>query len=418
MRLGILTQYYPPEIGAPQARLSELAAHVVARGHDVAVLTAMPNYPTGVIHDGYGGVLRREVRDGVRVVRTFIYPTQRADYAHRLANYFSFVLSSAAVGGAAVGPLDYLMVESPPLFLGLSGIWLAALKRARLVFNVSDLWPESAVRLGLLRQESAAYRASARLEALCYRRAWLVTGQSRGILADIGARFPETRRYHLSNGVDTTRFAPTRATAEARRLLSPDGRCVALYAGLHGLAQGLEQLLDAAERIPPEAGLDVVLVGDGPEKAALVARAAERGLHHVRFLPPLPAAEIPALVASSDVALVPLKLHLPGAVPSKVYEAMASARPVMMVATGEPAELVRTHDAGLVAAPGDVAALADGLRRLVADPALRERLGAAGRRAAEAHFDRAAIAGTFIDHLQEHQHAPAGAGARRRAATL
>ena len=118
MHLAILTQYYPPEMGAPQARLSELAAAFVARGHDVEVLTAMPNYPLGRVHDGYGGVLRRESRDGVRVVRTFVYATQRLDLVHRLTSYASFVLSSAIVGTLALRRPDYLLVESPPLFLG------------------------------------------------------------------------------------------------------------------------------------------------------------------------------------------------------------------------------------------------------------------------------------------------------------
>src|SRR2546425_12402524 len=120
MKLTILSQYYPPEVGAPQARLSELAAAFVRRGHQVTVLTAMPNYPVGRIHEGYGGLFRREVRDGVQVIRTFIYPTQSAGLIRRLANYFSFVVSSALFGTFLLTPQDYLLVESPPLFLGLA----------------------------------------------------------------------------------------------------------------------------------------------------------------------------------------------------------------------------------------------------------------------------------------------------------
>jgi glycosyltransferase involved in cell wall biosynthesis len=414
MRLGILTQYYPPEMGAPQARLSELAAHVVRAGHRVTVLTAMPNYPTGVVQPGYGGVFRREQRDGVRVLRSFIYPTQRADFVHRLTNYFSFVGSSALAGAATLGRLDYLLVESPPLFLGLSGIWLSAVTRARLIFNVSDLWPESAVHLGVLRPGSLAHRASAALEALCYRRAWLVSGQSPGILRSIQERFPGRRTFLLSNGVDTGTFTPHRATDDARRLLARDGRAVALYAGLHGLAQGLGQLLDAAERLTWESGIDVVLVGDGPEKPALVRHAEERGLKHVRFLPPQPREQMPALLAASDMILVPLKMHLPGAVPSKLYEAMASGRPVVLVATGEPADIVRTHDAGVVLEPGAVDALATALQRLHDDPAERARLGANGRRAVEASFDRSRIVGGFIDYLLESLHERTGGAAAGR----
>jgi glycosyltransferase involved in cell wall biosynthesis len=408
VRLAILTQYYPPEIGAPQRRLASLAGHFVRAGHEVSVLTAMPNYPLGRIHPDYGGLLRRETIDGVRVVRTFIYPTQRADYLHRLANYFSFVASSAAIGAALLERPDLLLVESPPLFLGLSGVLLARLKRTRLIFNVSDLWPETAVRLGVVREGSTIHRLSARLEGYCYRRAWLVTGQSREIVASITQRFPECRTYHLSNGVDCSAFGPDRATPEARATLcGPDApgpeageRCVALYAGLHGIAQGLPQLLAAAQVLGRESGPDLVFIGDGPVKDGLVAEARARGLVRVRFLDVRPANALPPLLAAADILLVPLGLGIPGAVPSKLYEAMATGRPVVLVATGEAATIVREHRAGLVVEPGDIAGLADALRTLRDNPALRAELGANGRRAALRHFDRAEIARRFIAMLE------------------
>ncbi|HKV50181.1 MAG TPA: glycosyltransferase family 4 protein [Gemmatimonadaceae bacterium] len=404
MRFAILTQYYPPEIGAPQRRLSSLARHFVAAGHDVSVLTAMPNYPMGRVHDGYGGVARREEMDGVHVLRAFIYPTQKTDYAHRLANYFSFAASSVAVGWPGLARLDFLMVESPPLFLGPSGVWMSRLKGARLIFNVSDLWPESAVRLGMVREGSTVHRVSARLERYCYERSWLITGQSREIIADIEHRFPGRRTYHLSNGVDCAEFGAQRATSDARATLGAlDGACVAVYAGLHGIAQGLSQLLAASNalRAAPAVPLDMVLIGDGPVKRALVDEARDLGLDRVRFLAARPAAELPALLASADILVVPLGLGIPGAVPSKLYEAMASGRPVVLVATGEAADIVRRHEAGMVIEPNDIAGLANALRTLSANPDLRRRLGANGRRAAEACFDRAAIARQFIATIEE-----------------
>ena len=126
MRLTILTQYYPPETGAPQRRLSHLAGHFVRAGHSVTVLTAMPNYPKGKVFPGYGGLVHREQLDGVKVIRTSIYPTQKTGFLPRLANYFSFVISSSAVGSLLMPQSDYIFVESPPLFLGLSGYWLSS----------------------------------------------------------------------------------------------------------------------------------------------------------------------------------------------------------------------------------------------------------------------------------------------------
>jgi glycosyltransferase involved in cell wall biosynthesis len=400
MDITLLSQYYPPEIGAPQARLSELAAHFVERGHSVTVLTGMPNYPTGRIQAGYGGTLLREHKDGINLIRTFVFATQQARLAPRIANYLSFVTSSAIMGSLLLAHADFLLVESPPLFLGLSGMWLSRMKRARMIFNVADLWPESAVQLGLLGRESKAFKASLLLEKICYSQAWLITGQSRSILSDIHKRFPGKPTFHLSNGVDTCKFRPDRWTEAARATLSRNGECVVLYAGLHGLAQGLDQALDAAEQLQNDTGIRFVLIGDGPEKNQLLNSAKRRNLSNVRFLDPRPAAEMPSLIASADIVLVPLKKYIPGAVPSKLYEAMASARPVVLVAEGEAAELVCQHKAGIGIKPGAINDLVWAIRRLHMDPPLRRTLGQNGRRATEQIFDRTRIAKRFIDHLE------------------
>lgn len=402
MNITLLTQYYPPEVGAPQARLSEVAKHFVRRGHSVTVLTAMPNYPTGRIFPGYGGLWKRENLNGVNVIRTFIYPTQKADFIRRLGNYFSFVLSSAALGSMLVGKADYLLVESPPLFLGFSGWWLSQMKGSRLIFNVSDLWPESAVKLGVLSRGGMAHQVSEYIEKTCYRKAWLITGQSKSILADIGSRFPTYPTFHLSNGVDTQLFSPDRMTEESRAVLENNkkGKVVALYAGLHGLAQGLDQILEAADVLRKHDDLQITLIGDGPEKNQLMKRASERNLSNVQFLPPRPAREIPPLVAAADILLVTLKLHIPGAVPSKLYEAMAAGRPVVLVADGEAAEIVETYKSGFVVKPGDINGLIKALRLLQKNPDLRYELGQNGRKAVEKYFDRTSIANQFIQHLE------------------
>jgi colanic acid biosynthesis glycosyl transferase WcaI len=400
MRFGILTQYYPPEIGAPQVRLSELAACLTRRGHEVTVLTAMPNYPAGRIHDGYAGLWRRENMAGANIIRTAIYPS-RALGIRRLASYGSFVASSSALGALMLPGLDFLMTESPPLFLGIAGYWLSRLKRARWIFNVSDLWPESAVRLGAVREGWALSTAFA-LESACYRRAWLVSGQSQEILEDITRRFPGVPTWHLANGANPEVFSPAARSPEARRKLG-GGSCIALYAGLHGIAQGLDQVLRAAVMLRDIAGLRIVLMGEGPEKAALVRAAKERGLANVGFLDPVPRAEMPALLASADIALVPLKDYLPGAVPSKIYEAMAAAVPVVLAGDGEAAAIVRRSRSGVVVPPGDADRLALAIGELAGDEARRRDLGSAGLRAALGEFNRREILDRFIDHLERFQ---------------
>jgi len=394
MRITILTQYYPPEMGAPQARLSELARNLVSSGHTVTVLTSMPNYPTGRLFQGYRGLYRRENVDGVSVIRAFIYPSNSLGVAPRLLNYFSFVLSSILIGAVVLPRADFLLTESPPLFLGISGFLLSRLKGARWIFNVSDLWPESAVRLGVV-GEGLSLRIAYAIEAFCYGKAWLVTGQSREILADIHRRFPNVSTHHLSNGVDTDLFGPERRSMKTRRDFGNDGSCIALYAGLHGIAQGLDQILEALTLVDNQTSLEVVFIGDGPEKERLIRRSAELGLKNVRFLGARGRSEMPATIASADIALVPLKSKLPGAVPSKIYEAMGSGVPVLLVADGEAGDIINSVGCGIVVPHGDLPGIASALERLANNTDLRREMGAAGRRQAVERFDRRTICKTF-----------------------
>lgn len=415
MRLTILTQYYEPETGAPQRRLSSLARNFVAAGHEVTVLTAMPNYPTGKIHSGYGGWISRETTRGISIIRTFIHPTQSTRFLPRLLNYFSFVFSSIVCGTWSLKRSDYLLVESPPLFLGIAALWLSAVKRSRLIFNVSDLWPESAVQLGVISKNGLWYRLAQCLEALCYKKAWLVTGQARTIVADIKSRFPSVRTFLLSNGVETDKFAPELGTADARWLLSPNDEFVVLYAGLLGLAQGLDQVLEAAKALNGCVGLRFVLIGDGPERRALVERAQKECLSNVAFLEPRSAEEIPPLIASADLVVVPLKCSIRGAVPSKLYEAMASARPVVLIAEGEAAEIVESSDCGSVVSPGDVIGLVTAIQTIRSDPNRASVMGANGRRVVMRSFDRKAIGRAFERFLEGHQQ-PAISGRSKQGA--
>lgn len=398
MHIILHTQYYPPEVGAPQARLSELASGLVRRGHRVTVLTSMPNYPQGRIYPGYKGFFRMEKIDGVDVIRTAIYPAQSAQLLPRLSGYFSFVFSSLLVGGLNVRSADFLLTESPPLFLGIAGFLLSRWKRARWIFNVSDLWPESVVRLGMLR-EGIALQVGLMLEAFCYSKAWVVTGQSRSILKNINSRFPTVKTYWFSNGVDSKVFDPRRYDANSRSFLGNKDELIVLYAGLHGYAQGLEQILLAARRFEDSSKIRFVLIGDGPEKKKLLEMARTLGLHNVTFLDPIPKEKMPRIVASVDICLIPLKIYIPGAVPSKLYEAMASGCPVLLIAEGEAADIVNGSQAGIVVKPGDIDAIVRGVETFVADPFLREQMGKAGREVVRKYYDRSKITDKFLKFL-------------------
>lgn len=394
MRIVIHTQYYPPEVGAPQARLSDLARRLKELGHDVRILTALPNYPTGKIFEGYPRFWKRERGDGIPVTRCWILPSNRKNPLHRLVCYLSFCLSSFVVGLVLFRRVDVILTESPPLFLAVAGWFLAVLKRARWILNVSDLWPDSAKHIGMMNEHSLAFEILRDLAHFLYRRAWLITGQSREIVEEIRKQVPSVRPYHLSNGVDTASFRPKSRREDVRRRYLRDHEVAFVYAGLHGLFQGLDQILQAAQQLERDR-IRFLLFGDGPEKEALVREAREHRLNNVDFHPPIPHDKIPSILASMDVAVITLKSPIRGAVPSKIYEAMGSGIPVLLVADGEARRIVERAGAGVVVDPGDIETLVTSVRRLAECREWRRELGKAGRHAAVRRYDRFKIAKQF-----------------------
>lgn len=389
--LCLLTQYYPPEMGAPQVRLSELATRLIGRGWQVDVLTALPNYPRGKIFEGYDR-WKPVVEEcaGARVVRVPLYPAQRG-FAKRLISYFSFVASASTLGPTLCRHPDLLVVESPPLFIGYAAWALSSSWRVPYVLNVSDLWPESAVRIGML-GDGLALRLARDLERRLYLRSAGVTGQSDGIIDGVQRTAPGVPTAVITNGADPTRFGPSKADDAARTLIGAEPGPIFLFAGLLGHAQNLGQLLDLAKSLPSHVPGRFVLVGDGPERQMLVKRVRDEGITRVRIVGEQPHDRIPALLAASHCAITTMSGEIPGMVPSKIYEAMASHLPILLMGEGEPARRIRDADCGLSVPPGDLAGARSAVERLANDHALRARLGANGREAAETTYNRDRIA--------------------------
>lgn len=399
MRFLIVTQYYPPEIGAAQARLSAFARQLLNAGHEVEVVTALPNYPGGELRDSDRRTLgRREVIDGVGVRRTWLLTGTGAG-ARRLASYLSFAATGLVSALAAARP-DVVFVESPPLFLGVSG-WMAA-KRARAAFvlNVSDLWPDSVKNLGIL-SDGPALRAAERLEGWLYARATGVTAVTEGIRSTLVEHkgVPSRKVLFLPNGVDLDLFRPAAPDPAVRaRHGLPDGPLV-LYTGNHGYAQALETVVGAAMLVPD---VTVALVGAGSDKARIERLAAERGATNVRFLPPVPPEEVAPLYGLAVAGLATLRSSalMEGARPAKALAVMGCGKPVIYSGSGEGAELVREADAGVTVPPEDPQALAAAIRHLVDDPGEAARLGANGRRYVGSHLSWPALTEAWLAQLR------------------
>lgn len=403
MKLLILTQYYPPEIGAPQNRLHELAIRLKANNIDVEVLTAMPNYPKMELFQEYtNGLVKEEIIDGVQVFRAKIYVSKSKGILKRLLNYFSFVVTSYW-RGRKLGNYDYLLVESPPLFLGYTAMALSKKLKAKLIFNVSDLWPESAEKLNIVSNKTLL-KFAYNLEAKCYRKAHLITGQTQGIVDNIKFRFPNKKVYWLPNGVDVEFYNPELYLKSDFRIKHgfKNEDTLFFYGGILGHAQGLQTVLKAAKIVERITSIQIILQGAGPEKEELLKLKESLQLENVHFLPPVSKSEMPYILKEVDVALVPLrKLDLfQGAIPSKIFEALAMEKPLLLGVNGEAkAHFIDNAKAGLYFEPENEVSLAEKLKEMAMDKSKIIEMGKNGREYVIKNFNRNKIAQDFIQHL-------------------
>ena len=402
MKILFLTQYFPPEIGAPQNRLYELATRLQNKGADVTILTAMPNYPGMVLVDKYKGKFYCvENLNSLTVHRAYIFVKKSRSLFVRLLNYFSFVFTSIIIGVSKIDKQDYIFCESPPLFLGISALILTKIKKAKLIFNVSDLWPESAEKLGLIRNKFLL-RISTKLEEYLYENSQLITGQTRGIIKDISTRFPGKTIYWLKNGIDTKLFE--NVNNHHWRIENGFSRndFLVLYAGILGYAQGLDVILFAANILQNSSETKFIILGDGPEKERLKKLSAELKLKNVLFLDPQPKENMPFITTSINTSVIPLKKIdiFKGAIPSKIFEILASKKPILLGVDGEAKDLFITEGkCGISFTPENAEDLVKHILELYNSPSLAKNLGLNGFNYVSKNFNHDIIAEEFWDLL-------------------
>jgi putative colanic acid biosynthesis glycosyltransferase WcaI len=403
VRIVYVSHYYPPEMGAPAARVSAFARRWAAMGHDVTVVTTFPNHPTGIIPPEYRGHLRLIEDDhGVRVVRTFLYAAANKGVVKRGLCYVSFALSSILQGYGPVGRPDIVIATSPQFLVTLSGFALSRLKGVPLVTEIRDLWPDSIVAVGASAANSPLVRGLRVLEGFVYRHSDLVISVTRSfvpLLEDRGAR----RVGFISNGADPAAFAPSATRDVLRSRFGLGNRFVASFVGTLGMAHGLDTVLDAAEILRERPDVLFWLVGEGARRAALQAEARRRGLPNVRFEGQVPREEIPNVLAASDAALVLLRPDplFETVRPSKMFEAMAAACPVVLGVRGESRAVLDESGGGIGIEPGSGDALARAVVELAADPDRGRRMGALGRTYVTTRLSHDALARDYAAALQD-----------------
>ena len=379
MRVLIISQYFPPEIGAGQTRVHTFASGLAARGHEVEVVCEVPNHPRGVVLDGYGGGFRdRRALDGFEATYVWVRARPEKTLVNRLAAYGSYAASGGLAAALAHRP-DVVFASSPPLPVGLPAALAAVRHRVPWVLDVRDLWPQAAVAMGEL-GSPRAIAAAEWLERRLYRGATAITTVTEPFRRHIEAIAPAGKPIELlPNG--TTRLWVEAADIPPDRdaLGLPSDRFLTTYAGTFGAAQGLEPLIDAAGMLDER--FTLLMLGDGAMRPALEERARALPPGRVIFRDLVPPEEAARHVRASDAVVVSLAADpaLAPFVPSKLFDYCAAGRPVVLAAAGESRRLAEAAGAALAVDPGDAAALAEAVRRLQSEPELADRLAGAGR---------------------------------------
>jgi colanic acid biosynthesis glycosyl transferase WcaI len=401
LRILILTQYFPPEIGGPQTRLASMTGELRRLGHDVEVVTGLPNYPRGKFFPGYGrSFYRRELLSGVIVHRLWLYPAMGSGIG-RMLNYASFAATSLFGLMRAEKP-DFIFVESPPLLLALSGYLAGRLRGVPFILNVADLWPDAIVE-GRFLQDGFLLRSMEAIEKWSYRNAAYVNAVTEGIRDRLVEQkaVPREKVLFLPNGVDAIRYQPRSEDLVLKRELGLDGKKIVLWAGTLGYAHGLEHVLQAAKLLSDRAEIHFLFVGDGSARPALETLAEELQLSSITFRDPVPPEQLPPYFSIAECGLASL-LDLPihrGARPSKIFPVLASGKPLIFAGKGETAELLRQARAGIVVPPGDSRALADAVLQIVENPEAARVQGMRGREFVEENLHWPKLISSWVKDL-------------------
>ncbi len=406
MKILFITHYFPPEVNAPANRTHEHCRRWVQDGHEVTVLTGVPNHPRGVIFDGYQNrLIQEETIDGIRVLRTWMYLTPNSGFAKRVINYLGFMVTAILASFRAERP-DIVIATSPQFFVGVAGAVVSKLKRRPFVLEIRDLWPKSVVELGQL-GPGPILSVLEGLEKWLYRSAAGVVVNTRTFRGHILERgVPDDRIELIYNGIDPTLFRPRPPNRELLAKHDLEGHFTVAYVGTLGLAHGLTLLIDVAERMKERSELRFVLIGDGADRVKLEDEIERRGLDNVVMIGLQPRDAMPDWIASIDLLLVMLR-DLPvfeTVIPSKIFEFLAQERPVVLAAKGEIRRMMEEAEGALVIDPEVEDQMVAAIERVMDTPDEAQLRAEAGRRWVDKGFIRDDLArrmATFLEATLE-----------------
>jgi glycosyltransferase involved in cell wall biosynthesis len=405
MHVLFLTDNFPPEVNAPASRTFEHCREWAKAGHQVTVITGAPNFPKGRVFDGYRNRLwQQETMAGIRVIRVWTYITANEGFAKRTLDYLSYMFAGC-VASLFVRRVDVIVGTSPQFFTVCAAYMTALLKRVPWVFELRDIWPESIRVVGAMKQ-SKVLDLLEKIELFLYRKATAIVSVTHAFRTSLIRRGVNGEKiYVVTNGVDISRFSPRDKDAELLWEHDLQDKFVAGYIGTHGLAHALDTLLDAAKglKLAPDGDrFRIILLGDGANKAALRQRAKDEGLDNVIFMDSVSKDQVVRYWSLLDASIIHLKKDdlFTTVIPSKLFECMGMAIPVLHGVQGESAGIVEREDVGLLFEPENAEALINGLRRLAEDAELLAHLKANGPVGAK-RYDRSSLAAEMLQILKE-----------------
>lgn len=400
MKVLFLTDNFPPEVNAPATRTIEHCKAWHEAGVEVTVITSAPNFPRGKLYAGYKNKLyQTENMGGLRVVRVWTYMAPNEGFVKRIADYVSFAITSFFAG--LFQKADVIVATSPQFFTAVAGFGLGLVKRRPWIFELRDLWPESIAAVGAMRR-GRMIRLFERLELFLYRRATRIVVVTPAFERNLVTRGIASRKIHVvTNGVDRASFPVLPKDRDLLGELGLAGKFVIGYVGTHGMAHGLDFVVRSAAKIQ-DGRIHFLFVGDGAEKANVLSLADELNLENVTFVDPVPKDQVRRYISIFNAALVPLRRSntFLSVIPSKIFEAAAMEKPILLGVDGQAREIVEKHGAGLFFEPENEMAFLEAVERLSGSTALQDRLKAAGSSLAET-YDRKQLAEKMLGILRE-----------------
>ncbi|HEX8650333.1 MAG TPA: glycosyltransferase family 4 protein [Pyrinomonadaceae bacterium] len=407
MNIAYYSHYFAPEIGAPSARIYDLARQWLALGHQVEVVTCFPNHPKGKIYPGYRArSYMRESLDGIEVHRHWTYVTPNQGTIKKTLGHLSYLPSAFLLSTPHLKQPDVVIGTSPTFFAAMTAAAAAVRRRIPFIMEVRDLWPAVIVELGVLRNP---YIISAleRLELSLYTRATRIVTVTESFRANLIERgVPSEKVFTIPNGADPEFWQPTEAASGLRQSLGLEGRFVVLYIGAHGISHALSRLLESAALLREHPEIHLLFVGEGAEKERLLREAQSRELKNVQFLDSVPKERVREFYALADVCLVPLRdiKLFDTFIPSKMFEIMAMSKPIVASLRGEAADILRRSGASLLVTPEDSSAVAQAILHLYHHRDEAKAMGQAGRRFVVENYSRQSLAARYLNVLEEAVH--------------